>query len=279
MTQNGASTSVVVGIDGSPAGISAALWAVDEAVSRGLPLRLVHASAGRQANTSAAQWFQQSTTTDGEEALRAASHAIHATGSPVAVETTAIAGAVGTTLLDESARAALICVGSDGIGRLDRLVLGSTVTALAEGAHCPVAIIRPREEQTTPGPRWIAAVVDLSPEHDAVMRHALDEARRRTAGVLAVGVWREDLGEHPDDELDRRIEKWTTQYPDVHIRPVTTRAGVARFLAEDDQADNDVPVGLVVIGPTSARQVARIVGPHHHTLFGHPAHSVMIVRG
>ena len=35
--------SVVVGIDGSRSGIVAALWAVDEAVSRDIPLRLVYA--------------------------------------------------------------------------------------------------------------------------------------------------------------------------------------------------------------------------------------------
>ena len=35
--------AVVVGIDGSRPGIDAALWAVDEAVSRDIPLRLVYA--------------------------------------------------------------------------------------------------------------------------------------------------------------------------------------------------------------------------------------------
>ena len=37
------SPSVVVGIDGSRAAGNAALWAVDEAVSRDIPLRLVYA--------------------------------------------------------------------------------------------------------------------------------------------------------------------------------------------------------------------------------------------
>ena len=36
--------TVVVGVDGSRAGVSAALWAVDEAVGRGLALRLVAAA-------------------------------------------------------------------------------------------------------------------------------------------------------------------------------------------------------------------------------------------
>ena len=36
------SASVVVGIDGSSAAVHAAIWAVDEAVSRDIPLRLIH---------------------------------------------------------------------------------------------------------------------------------------------------------------------------------------------------------------------------------------------
>ena len=37
------SPAVVVGINGSPTAVDAALWAVDEAVSRDIPLRLVYA--------------------------------------------------------------------------------------------------------------------------------------------------------------------------------------------------------------------------------------------
>ena len=40
------SPAVVVGIDGSPTAVDAALWAVDEAVSRDIPLRLVYAIGG-----------------------------------------------------------------------------------------------------------------------------------------------------------------------------------------------------------------------------------------
>lgn len=36
-------SSVVVGLDGSRSALDAALWAVDEAVSRDIPLRLVYA--------------------------------------------------------------------------------------------------------------------------------------------------------------------------------------------------------------------------------------------
>ena len=43
MGEHRSSPSVVVGIDGSRSAVDAALWAVDEAVSRDIPLRLVYA--------------------------------------------------------------------------------------------------------------------------------------------------------------------------------------------------------------------------------------------
>ena len=43
MNESAAPPSIVVGIDGSKAAIGAALWAVDEAVSRDIPLRLLYA--------------------------------------------------------------------------------------------------------------------------------------------------------------------------------------------------------------------------------------------
>jgi nucleotide-binding universal stress UspA family protein len=36
------SAPVVVGVDGSDAAIDAAIWAIDEAISRDVPLRIVH---------------------------------------------------------------------------------------------------------------------------------------------------------------------------------------------------------------------------------------------
>ena len=44
MTHPAALSSLVVGIDGSDAGVAAAVWAADEAIARDVPLRLVHAA-------------------------------------------------------------------------------------------------------------------------------------------------------------------------------------------------------------------------------------------
>ncbi len=78
-------TSVVVGIDGSAAAMHAAQWAVDEAVSRDSPLRLIYILE-RQSEAVRLE------TEYAEAALLTASAAVEATGQPVKIETAIIRG-------------------------------------------------------------------------------------------------------------------------------------------------------------------------------------------
>ena len=73
--------SVVVGIDGSQAAIQASEWAVDEAVSREVPLRLIYVIP-EQAEPApfAAVGNERMEHEYGETALRIASAAVQATG-------------------------------------------------------------------------------------------------------------------------------------------------------------------------------------------------------
>ena len=75
-----------------------------------------------------------------------ASAAVATIGKPVKVETAILRGDPATALIAESRDAAMVCVGSTGIGRFARALLGSTVAELAEAAHCPVAIIRTQQQ-------------------------------------------------------------------------------------------------------------------------------------
>lgn len=79
------SPAVVVGIDGSPTAVDAALWAVDEAVSRDIPLRLVYAIDPD--NTSGTD--PQDAARDlaaAEVAVRYAYTAVESTDKPVKIE-------------------------------------------------------------------------------------------------------------------------------------------------------------------------------------------------
>ena len=223
--------SVVVGIDGSQAAIQAAEWAVDEAVSREVPLRLVEVIAERVEPAPFASVGNVRMEVEyAETALRIAAAAVAAAGKPVKVETASLRGDPATALIAESRNAEMVCVGSTGIGRFAKALLGSTVAELAEAAHCPVAIIRTQQSRPKPDSALIVVAVNDSPGNDDVVEQAMIEAQLRHAPVLALGVWRDDLGEMPSDELDRRVHFWERRYPSVKFHARATRTGIADFL-------------------------------------------------
>ena len=266
--------SVVVGIDGSQAAIQAAEWAVDEAVSREVPLRLVEVIAERVEPAPFASVGNVRMEVEyAETALRIAAAAVAAAGKPVKVETASLRGDPATALIAESRNAEMVCVGSTGIGRFARALLGSTVAELAEAAHCPVAIIRTQQSRPKPDSALIVVAVNDSPGNDDVVEQAMVEAQLRHAPVLALGVWRDDLGEMPCDELDRRVHFWERRYPSVQFHARATRTGITDFLDVSDRR-----IQLAVIGSTDIDQVARLIGPHRHPILGHADCSVLIVR-
>lgn len=265
--------AVVVGIDGSQAAIQAAEWAIDEAVSRDVPLRLIEVIPEQVEPAPFASVGNVRMEVEyGETALRIASAAVDAAGKPVKVETAILQGDPAATLIAESRNAEMVCVGSVGIGRFARAFLGSTAAELAEAAHCSVAIIRTQQSQPKPGSALIVAAVNDSPEDDDVVEHAMAEAQLRDAPVLAAGL-RKDTGDMPYDELDRRVAAWGQRHPSVRIYAGATRNDIADFLAAMDKT-----IQLAVIGSTDADQVARLIGPHRHPILGHAQCSVLIVR-
>jgi nucleotide-binding universal stress UspA family protein len=266
--------AVVVGIDGSQAAIQAAEWAVDEAVSQEIPLRLVQVIPEEVEPAPLASVGNVRMELEyGQSALRIASAAVEATGKPVKVETAILQGDPAATLIAESRNAEMICVGSVGIGRFARAFLGSTAAELAEAAHCPVAIIRTRQSQPKPDSALIVVAVNDSPDNDDVVEQAMREAQLRQAPVLAVGVLRKDTGDMPSAELNRRVQRWSRRHPGLKIYAGATRTDIADFLAVMDRT-----IQLAVIGSTDVDQVARLIGPHRHPILGHAECSVLIVR-
>ena len=81
MPEHQALPDIVVGIDGSRTAIDAALWAVDDAVSRGIPLRLVCVVA--PANTATSGIHDVRTA---ERALREAIAAVESADETVKIE-------------------------------------------------------------------------------------------------------------------------------------------------------------------------------------------------
>jgi len=115
---------VVVGIDGSGAAINAAKWAVAEAISRDIPLRLINAIPALQPDQPAGD--ESLDIEYGETVLRAACAALHSMGEQVKIETELVRGSPKDVLVNESRNAALVCIGSIGLRQLSSRVFGST---------------------------------------------------------------------------------------------------------------------------------------------------------
>jgi nucleotide-binding universal stress UspA family protein len=256
--------SVVVGIDGSRAALEAALWAVDEAVDRDVPLRLVHVTG--EARPSSAPYEAHDLEIEyGETSLRAASSALAATDKTAKVEAEILWGSVDDALIAESQSASMLCVGSVGIGWAARHVLGSTAVAVSENAHCPVVVVRYAPETwSNKSTHWVAVGIDDRLDNDRLVTHALDEAKLRNAPVLAVGTWSSELGDLSYDQLENRVATWRQRYPGLHIRPVAAGGGLPGFLVShrDD-------VQLAVMSAADADQMPQIIGPRGRPLAPH----------
>lgn len=270
------SPAVLVGIDGSDTAIGAALWAVDEAVSRSVPLRLLYVIRTKDVITTSDLPSADAYAREVEHAktaLRTAQAAVQASGEPVKVETAILEGPPGTALIGESDGAEMICVGTVGIGQYARSILGSTAAELAENALCPVAVVR--QSQLGPSSRvgWIVVgAATAQPDQDAVVEFAMQEAQIRHCPVLLLGTKQTSV-DASEEALDREVQTWQQRYPDVRVYPIADRADVARFVKTHDE-----PVALAVVGPSDANNLAEIIGRHGHLGHHHAVSSALIVR-
>ncbi|ART71211.1 hypothetical protein BTO20_24090 [Mycobacterium dioxanotrophicus] len=174
------SPGVVVGIDGSRWALNAALWATDEAVSRGVPLRLVYVVEPRIGDRFDAQEASRDLAR-ADIAIRQARVALESTEQPVKIEWQVVHGEPAEVLLNASETADMLCVGAFGISHEvgDRRP-GSTATALSATARCPVAVIGSDRGPYIPAGRVVAGV-DGTPGSAHVLNVASDEAELRGA--------------------------------------------------------------------------------------------------
>ncbi|QLL08744.1 universal stress protein [Mycobacterium vicinigordonae] len=225
--------AVVVGIDGSRAAVYAALWAVDEAVSRDIPLRLIYVVDPIQPARSSVLDVRQAAA---RSALYDAYRAVDATGAPVKIETEILWGKPLNKLMAESRSATMICVGSMGINHA-RCGKGSVAGALAGSALCPVAVIHRSADAAAPQIKRVVAEVD----NGAVLRHAFEEARLRRVPLRAISVSGHRTRERGEEsslaqaQLERRLARWTRLYPDVQVESEIVRGGATRYMADQGE--------------------------------------------
>lgn len=263
----------MVGVDGSEAALDAVRWAVDEAVDRDAPLRLVHATNVGGTSQDRHDDFRLEEQY-AETVLRAAAAAVEATGKPVKVESRVYWGDPESGLLEESHGAALLCVGSTGIGFIANRILGSTAATVAEKAACPVAILRRTDAAPCRGGAFLAVAVDDASVPNHVVTAAMEEARLRDIPALIVGFRRDDEPGVSYHQMDRYVAELQQRYPGVAVYPVVAEKGIAGFAA-DNREDGML---MMVIGAEDAGRVADIVGPHDRATTARAQCSVLVAR-
>lgn len=260
------SPAVVVGIDGSRSAVAAALWAVDEAVSRDIPLRLVyaidpsnHTDAG---NEDAARELAAA-----EIAATQAYTAVESTDKPVKIEIEILQKSPTRALIEASGWAALLCVGSVGLKHSSQGRIGSTAAALATAAHCPVAVVHGFDSRRAQQ-GWVVAELDKVSTLDGVLLCALEEARLRGLPLRVLTTWQSRYTDiHASNavgdgnrlaraRLDCRLDQWRKRYPDLDVQAVAVHGSTLNYFAKNTDS-----IKLLVVGHERGHGIGELVGP------------------
>jgi nucleotide-binding universal stress UspA family protein len=141
-------SGIIVGIDGSDNAQTALEWAITEAAARRAPLTVltVHPEAIgawglRPISYPADQQEQERARLAAEEAVEKAISKVAAESRPEKVTVHAASGIAAEELINASAGADLLVVGSRGHGGFARLMIGSVSSQVSHHARCPVVIV------------------------------------------------------------------------------------------------------------------------------------------
>ena len=289
-------STVVVGLDRSDPGRSAAEYAAKVADRRNLPLRLVHAFEPSQyaVGPRAINW-----TADVEGVMRDASQrlleetteALRVDYPDLEVSSRLQPGSAAETLIEESERAELLVLGSRGSGGFADLIIGSTALHVASHARCPVVVVPGALVDVTPR-RGVVVGVDGSELSAAAIQFAFQfasETRERLTGLHAwydpaptgVGLMMPlvfDPAMVVKEEkliLAESMAGWSEKYPDVEVvHEVVRNHPVHALVTRAATAE------LLVVGSRGRGSVrSLLLGSVSHGVLHHASCPVAIVRG
>lgn len=173
---------VVVGVDGSEVSALALRVAAQEARETDAPLRVVHAWLVTDPGLPLEHAPRLDSATEEQLAERLHEHVVDAVGDAAAQERVTY-GYPGRVLAEESEDAALVVVGSRGLGAVRSALLGSMSAYVLDHARCPVMVVH---AAPTDGVRRVVVAIDGSTPSLEALRWA--DARARRAGVPLVAV-------------------------------------------------------------------------------------------
>ena len=251
---------IVAGVDGGPDGLRAAEYAARIATDEGHVVRLMHAYhlipiAGPMVPAISDQELRES----GAAALAEAGRLLANLTPTVSVSTQLVMGSPAAVLVNASRTAAMVVVGRSSAHGLERLLGGSTSTAVAAKARTPVVSVPESWSHHRDDGRVVVGV-DGSVQGRDALAFAFAEASRRKSALVAVRVceipppWAFDFSrfekaaptwlESAELALAEDLAGWREKYPDVGVDRVVERSRSAAQVL----VDRSEGASLVVIG-------------------------------
>jgi len=279
---------IIVGYDHSRDSRAAAAWALDEGARTGAPVEFLYAYEWPTWAPAVATVGAPPVWPDGETD-RAVNGMLNDLVSnarkshpDVRTSTSVVHAGAAVTLIERSADAGLIVLGSRGHSAVAGL-LGSVSVAVSAHAHCPVVVVRGRPDDAAP----VVVGVDESASSHAALAYAVDQAAARRVPLRVVrawppvtGLWEESLvstrAVTPAERssFDELLAGWRAKRPDVTIEDVAVvEHPAAALTAAGAQAQ------LLVVG-TRGRGLVRgmLLGSVSQHLLRHAACTVAVVH-
>ncbi|MEU7854160.1 universal stress protein [Nonomuraea sp. NPDC049141] len=245
---------IIVGVDGSRAGLEAAGWAAMEAALREAPLTVAHAmpgwvceaQSGRYA--AVAKWMRDG----GAMVLAAAEERAHREQPKISITTVLLPGDPRVALIKAANEAELLVIGSHGLGGVRGLLVGSVAYGVAGHAPCDVVVVRQLPAQSR---GELVAAVDGSPEsRSRVLDFAFAEAGLRGASLRVVHAWRGFEAAEPAELSDRAerggrlvlrdvLAAYREEHPEVDVIEEAVRGHPVEVLRQGAEGADLLVVG------------------------------------
>ena len=297
MTEGSTGDRIVVGVDGSPGGRAALVWALASAARAGAEVEVVSAfpvdavwSAPYPLDTHLVEAIRSDTearlrrTVD--DAMTDPEVAGPALDRVIPVHLTVVIGDPADELVLRAEGAGLLVVGSRGRGAVASALLGSVALHCSAHSPCPVVVVHSGTSTSTPR---VVVGIDDTPVSHAALAEAVQHARLLGADVEAVLVcqpvtyWSDvtipapPVGETLADARTRADDIVTAvlgpgPYPDVEVDVEVGAPG-------DVLARRSAGAALLVVGSRSRSRLAGLaLGSVALHCVVHASCSVLVVR-
>jgi nucleotide-binding universal stress UspA family protein len=265
------SGSVLIGVDGSTDSDRALIWAAEQAHLEQRALVVVHAAGSadpvwRESYGLDHGVVQKAIESEGRALVERAAGLAREKFPELLVHEEVPLLDARVALLELSKDAALVVVGSRGLGPVKSLLLGSVSLAVSQHASCPVVVVRPFDPEVER--HGILVGVEETPQARRAAEFAYRQASLRSLPLTVLHCFFDGRppGPIPADEpgleadrlmLSEIVAGLSEEYPDVEVT-----LALARGLVDTCLVHASRKMDMVVVGAHPSRPISGFFTPN-----------------